>query len=194
MSRSTPHLPRVAATIAAITAALLIAACGSGSNRPAHTNASGTVTLNGRKMTIAQANHDLLGFASCMKTHGVQGLPNPVSSPAAFKHALTATAPNFASAMTACGHLLPGQETDGQGPAHTHQQVDAMIAFARCIRGHGFSRFPDPTSTGNVTHEMLAQAGIELHQPAVVQAADACVHVTHGLLTRADVARFIAGG
>jgi hypothetical protein len=40
---------------------------------------------------------------------------------------------------------------------------------------------------------MLAQAGIDLHQPAVVQAADACVHVTHGLLTRVDVAHFIAG-
>ena len=36
---------------------------------------------------------------------------------------------------------------------------------------------------------MVAQAGINLHQPAVVQAADACVSVTNGLLTKADVAR-----
>jgi hypothetical protein len=144
-------------------------------------------------MPIAQANQDMRHFASCMRTHGVQGLPDPVAAPGAFKHSLTSAAPGFTSAMTACGHLLPGQEENGQGPAHTHQQVDAMLAFARCIRGHGFSRFPDPTSTGNVTHAMLAQAGIDLHQPAVVQAADACVHVTHGLLTRAAVARFIAG-
>jgi len=143
-------------------------------------------------MTFAQANHDLLRFASCMRQHGVEGLPSPVSSPAAFKHSFNNT-PTFTAANAVCGHLLPGQQSNEQGPAHTHAQIDAMLAFARCIRGHGFSRFPDPTSTGSVTHQMLAQAGIDLHQPAVVQAADGCVHVTHGLLTRADVARFIAG-
>ena len=60
-----------------------------------------------------------------------------------------------------------------------------MLAFARCMRSHGFPSFPDPTSTGELTHEMLANAGINLHQPAVVQAADACVGVTHGVITKA---------
>jgi hypothetical protein len=72
-------------------------------------------------------------------------------------------------------------------------QLAAMLAFARCLRGHGFSTFPDPSSTGGVTHEMLATAGINLHQPALVQAADGCVGVTHGTITRAAVARFVAG-
>jgi hypothetical protein len=40
---------------------------------------------------------------------------------------------------------------------------------------------------------MLATAGIALHQPAVLDAADACVSVTHGLITKASVARFVAG-
>ena len=95
--------------------------------------------------------------------------------------------------MNACGHLLPGQESQGGGSSHTVQQIDAMLAFARCIRGRGFPRFPDPSSNGSVTHQMLAQAGINLAQPALVRAADRCVSVTHGLLTRVDVARFIAG-
>jgi hypothetical protein len=155
---------------------------------------SGTTRLNGQLMTIAQANQDLLRFATCMHSHGVEGLPNPVAAPAAFKHSLTTTSPTFTAAMNACGHLLPGQQNQAQAPAHTHTQIDAMLAFARCIRGHGFSGFPDPTSNGSVTHEMLAQAGIDLHQPAIGQAADRCVSVTHGLITRADVARFIAGG
>jgi hypothetical protein len=150
--------------------------------------------LNGHLMTFAQANRDLLRFAACLHSHGVEGLPNPVAAPAAFKHSFTTTSPTFTAAMTACGHLLPGQENQAQAPAHTHQQLDAMLAFARCIRGHGFSRFPDPTANGSVTHEMLDQAGIDLHQPALTQAADSCVSVTHGLITRADVARFIAGG
>jgi hypothetical protein len=40
---------------------------------------------------------------------------------------------------------------------------------------------------------MLASAGINVHEPAVVRAADACVSVTHGVITKADVARFAAG-
>jgi hypothetical protein len=40
---------------------------------------------------------------------------------------------------------------------------------------------------------MIDAAGINLHQPAVLQAGDACVGVTHGLLTKAAVARFVAG-
>jgi hypothetical protein len=38
---------------------------------------------------------------------------------------------------------------------------------------------------------MLAEAGINLHQPALLQAGDACVSVTHGVLTKADVARAV---
>jgi hypothetical protein len=44
-----------------------------------------------------------------------------------------------------------------------------------------------------VTYEMLANAGINLRQPAALQAADACVSVTHGVITKATVARFVAG-
>jgi hypothetical protein len=68
-----------------------------------------------------------------------------------------------------------------------------MLAFIRCLRGHGFPNFPDPTSSGELTHEMVADAGINLQQPAVLQVGDACVSVTHGYITKAAVARFVAG-
>ncbi|MBV9417141.1 MAG: hypothetical protein JO363_19305, partial [Solirubrobacterales bacterium] len=58
----------------------------------------------------------------------------------------------------------------------------------------GFPSLPDPDSNGDITHEMLANAGSDLHQPAVMRVGDACVSVTHGFITRADVARFVAGG
>jgi hypothetical protein len=127
-----------------------------------------------------------------MRSHGVPNFPDPTSG-RAFKNAFNTKSPAFASADAACQHLMPGQQTDSQGSAHSRKQIDAMLAFARCIRSHGLSRFPDPTSTGELNHAMLAQAGIDLHQPAVIQAADACVSVTHGVITRAIVARFIAG-
>ena len=128
-----------------------------------------------------------------MHTHGVNGLPSPVSSPAAFKHSFTTTTPVYRSALGNCQRLIPGQENNNEGAAHTRKQIDAAIAFARCMRGHGFSRFPDPTSTGELSHQMLNAAGIDLQQPAVVRAADDCVSVTHGVITKALVARFIAG-
>ncbi len=128
-----------------------------------------------------------------MHSHGVNGLPSPVSSPAAFKHSFTTTTPAYTQAMGVCQRLIPGQQNSSDGGTHSRKQINGMLAFARCIRDHGFSRFPDPTSGGELSHTMLAQAGIDLHQPAVVRAADACVSVTHGVITRAVVARFIAG-
>jgi hypothetical protein len=61
------------------------------------------------------------------------------------------------------------------------------------MRTHGIPNFPDPTSSGQVTHEMLTNAGINVHQPAVLQGVDACVSVIQGVLTRAAVARFAEG-
>ncbi len=144
-------------------------------------------------MTVAQADAALERFASCMRRHGVAGLPSPVASPAAFKHSFGTTTPVYTAALGICQRLIPGQQNNGQSAARSARQIRAMLAFANCIRGHGFPRFPDPTSRGELNHEMLAAAGIDLHQPAVAQAADACVGVTHGVITRALVARFIAG-
>ena len=127
-----------------------------------------------------------------MRSHGVPNFPD---SPYRQKQMLSSSggqAPAVQSAAAACSHLLPhgGQS---QSAAHSQLQIAAILAFARCLRSHGFPNFPDPTSSGQVTHEMLATAGINLHQPAVLQAADACVSVTHGLITKAAVARFVAG-
>jgi hypothetical protein len=133
-----------------------------------------------------------------MRSHGVAGFPDPTTGHE-FKISISPTSganpesPGFQSAMTTCKHLLPGggprNASATQSPAHTA----ALLAFARCMRSHGFSSFPDPTSGGQLTHEMLAQAGINLHQPALLQAADACVSVTHGVITKEIVARFVAG-
>jgi hypothetical protein len=127
-----------------------------------------------------------------MRSHGVPNFPDPTTSPRAFKNAFSTQTPAFRSGEAACGHLLP-RGGRSQGAIHSHAQIVAMLAFARCLRSHGFPNFPDPTSGGELTQEMLANAGINLHQPAVLQAGDACVGVTHGAITRTAVARFVAG-
>lgn len=176
------------AVIAAAVCSVLLAACGSNSSSPAA--ASGQ---NPSNPNPAQAQHKILAFTTCMRAHGVAGLANP--APSDLKAELAPTTPHspaFRAALPACSHLLPfggSQETAAQ----TRAQEAAFMAFARCIRSHGFPAFPDPSTNGQITHEMVAGAGINLKQPAVLQAGDACVGVTHGFITKAIVARFVAG-
>jgi hypothetical protein len=131
-----------------------------------------------------------------MRSHGVPNFPDPagggaITKEAAIKAFKEVSNSEVVAAQTACRHLQPD---GGQlSPAQLTQRLSDLLAFARCIRTHGVQSFPDPTSSGQLTHEMLSSAGIDLHQPAVLQAADACVGVTHGALTKAAVARFAAG-
>jgi len=166
--------------------AISLGACGSSGN-------SGTTS--GARQTQAQAQA-AFRFARCMRSHGVPGFPDPTTS--AFKFALTpssgnARSPSFHAGVTACRHLLPDGGPSNETPARRQAQIAAGLAFARCLRTHGFPNFPDPTSSGQLTPEMVTQAGIDLHQPAVLQAADGCVGVTHGFLTKAAIARAVNG-
>jgi hypothetical protein len=184
MFKTTSRLPLAAAAIAAVAA---IAACGS--NSPSSSSSGGD-------LTYAQAQQDAVNFAGCMRSHRVLNFPDP-TSPREFKDSMSAgsavaQSPAFQSAATACRHLLPGGGPH-QNEARSQAQIGALLAFARCLRSHGFPNFPDPTTSGQLTHEMLSQAGINIHQPAARQAADACVSVTHGIITKTDVARFVAG-
>ena len=160
-----------------LVASIVIAGCGGGSPTAA-----------------TKAQHTLTAYSRCMRSHGVTDFPDPTSGQGIPKDKIPVWNTKLPAASKACVHLMP---TSGLGPQVTAQQTQSkmadVIAFARCVRRHGFARFPDPTSTGQITHQMLANAGINLHQPAVQQAADACVTVTHGRLTRATVARFISG-
>ena len=95
-----------------------------------------------------------------MRSHRVPNFPDPTTSPREFKTRLQTNSPAFQSAETACQHLLPGGSLHSQTAPHSQAHIAAMLAFARCMRSHGFPSFPDPTSTGLVSRQMLANAGI----------------------------------
>ena len=185
------HRPIFTTVLAAGALSLLVAACGASSPTPS------TTASPGDKATIVQLQQAGVDFSRCMRSHGMPSFPDPASVTGGLKFLISPNSPErnspaFQSAATACQHLLPGGGP-GQREVHSPAQIASFVAFAHCIRGHGFPSFPDPTRSGQLTHEMLASAGINLQLPAVVQAADACVSVTHGAITKADVARFAAG-
>jgi hypothetical protein len=199
------RLPRAAVTAGAILAVgIAVAGCGGGSSRSGvaqlSTSTSGGSPANGggssSPESSASTQQKMLAYAQCVRTHGVPNFPDPngsgvITKEAAIKAFKEVSNSQVEAAQTACQHLQPNGGEPNR--AQLAQHLSDLLAFAGCIRTHGIQNFPDPTSGGELTHQMLASAGVNLHQPAVLQAADACVSVTHGALTKAAVARFAAG-
>jgi hypothetical protein len=175
--------------------AICLAACG-GSNHPS--TSSGSSGKPPAKALTADAYKN----AACMRSHGVPSFPDPQISSQGVNQTLSihltpgiAGSPAFKSAFKACEYLLPGGGGNlqaGPSPAQVRTQVAGTIAFARCMRDHGFPRFPDPNSQGQLTLTMLQRAGIDLSEPAVKPAADSCTSASNGVITKADVAEAIA--
>lgn len=165
-------------------ASLLMTACGSSSGSPS-TAAS---TPNSPSAAAVQ-------YGSCMRKHGVSGYPDPqvTTNPdgsvamAVAGPASGSASPAFQSAQKACSGILLAQSgTNGAGPSRQE-----FLAFAHCLHTHGITDFPDPDTQGQITGQMIKASGVDLKAPSFRTAADACVGITHGAITRADVARVV---
>jgi hypothetical protein len=137
-------------------------------------------------------------YSACMRNHGVTNFPDPkVSIHNGGVSVIIAAAgvnlrsPQAMSAQKACQWLMPGPTT--RPTQDQPGRTQAFLAFARCMRTRGVQRFPDPTSSGQLTRSMIESAGVDLRAPATLSAALACAPVTHGIITRADVERAING-
>jgi hypothetical protein len=178
--------PLILNSVVALAATSLLAAgCGtSGSPRVASVASSttaATTTQNG-----------LVAFSQCMRSHGLPNFPGPDSSGQIPKLQVVDAAksnPNkFNAAQTACRHQLPNGSL---GPQETAQQKRTRLAdelsFARCMRSHGVTRFPDPTAQAGLSVEMVQAQGIDVHSPAVLRVVQKCLPASHGALTPAKV-------
>ncbi|HEX4680437.1 MAG TPA: hypothetical protein VH210_14655 [Gaiellaceae bacterium] len=124
---------------------LMAAGCG-GSNSPG-------IAGGGGSSSGALANFG--AYASCMRSHGIPDFPDPSTSPGGGVgiqiHGgpgsdLNRNDPRFMTAAKACRGLRPG---GGQAPAPlSAQKIAAEVRWARCMRLHGLSGFPDPNSEG----------------------------------------------
>jgi hypothetical protein len=148
--------------------------------------------------STTSAPNGALAYARCMRSRGVPAFPDPTNGEAASKQAITSALKAVGNAQaqaatTACVHVNGGSPSTGNGATHSPANRRALLAFARCMRHHGSVNFPDPGPNDELTRAMLSTAGIDLHAPGLATAADICASVTHGLITKATVARFIAG-
>ena len=186
--RLTHHVPALA--LAGLTA-VLVAACGGGAKKPPASGSSAAASQNNGVQAAYR-------YSACMRTHGVTNFQDPhvhtsgnsVQVAVRVDPAITGS-PHFKSAQQACAHILPGM-ANGPTQDETRAHTEALLAFARCMRQHGFPKFPDPDSQGHLDAAALSAAGINLQQPAIKPAAYACVGLTHGIITRADINQAIA--
>jgi hypothetical protein len=93
---------------------------------------------------------------------------------------INARSPAFQSAQRACRQFLPNK---GVPPATDPPERAAALAFARCMRAHGISQFPDPALTPPTRPgAVFVLRGMvfafttppDPNSPAFRQAADAC--------------------
>ncbi|HEY3725603.1 MAG TPA: hypothetical protein VGL51_00415 [Solirubrobacteraceae bacterium] len=164
--------PSLLATLTAVGCVLAIAGCGSSGHKP---GASSHASAG-------------LAFSECMRSHGVTGFPDPNPGGGGLNIAGTGinpSSPSFQAARVACQKLLPG---GGPGSRHaTEQQKQILVAIARCMRSHGVTGFPDPTTTRPTNPQgysivqgiadnlfLLVPATINVNSPAFKQAAQTC--------------------
>jgi len=174
--------------LAAAGFALPLAACGSSNHNPP-ANAD-------KSPSPATFAADAYKHAECMRRHGVPNFPNPQIVNTPTEHGIRqslpagiAESPQFKTAQNACKGILPEPHNGGPGGNSGEQRVhtQTLLAFTRCLRSHGVQGFPDPNAEGQLSLTTIRAAGVDLQAPSFLAAAKACVGVTHGAITLAQV-------
>ena len=156
-------------------AGLLAAGCSGGPNggtgsggTPAALNASGT------SAELAS----FVRYASCMRTHGVPGVPVPIG----FRNGkpvfdvqqdstVNSHTPLYGRANVACRSLLLSPH--GAGEQITAKDQADYLKAARCMRAHGVREFPDPVFIGGQV-SFPVPTGVNVHSPQVLRAETTC--------------------
>ena len=187
--RSRPLILTAVVAVAAFS--LLAAGCGGGGGSPGVANTVSSTTTAATATSSGPTPNSLVAFSQCMRSNGVPNFPDPQHITGG-NVKLTihgfGTNPAVATALNACHHLLPsGPGQTQESAAQQRTQLADELSFAKCMRSHGVSRFPDPTAQGQLSVEMVQAQGIDVHSPTVLRVVQTCLPASHGGLTAAKV-------
>lgn len=159
-----PDVLTAAAIIATVALALLTAGCGGGGSPAPPVGGAG----------LPAGTAQALAYAQCMRSHGIPGFPDPnthgnilFSLPAS----IDTHSPQFQSADKTCqkqtgfGHFSAAQQQQG---------MTAMLKYAKCMRAHGITNYPDPSENSQQIGFNLTGTGIDLKSPKVEAASKTC--------------------
>jgi hypothetical protein len=166
---------RMRAVAIGVACTVAVAACGGSSDKP-----STTASSNGYSQGLK--------FSECMRSHGITTFPDPSTSGGvqlSGNSGINPFSPAFKAAQAACGKLLPGggPVSNGHPSAQAENQV---LEISECMRAHGVTGFPDPTTKppskppgGGIAlgHDgvfLIIPSTIDINSPAFKQAATTC--------------------
>jgi hypothetical protein len=165
--------------VVVVVVAVLLAACGGSPSNGVASGSTTTTTSPGSPVQTAVA--DALRYASCMRSNGVTRYPDPGSSARPLSsNNVDPSSPTFQRAYMACRKYAPNGEVGPPEP--TPAQLRRALAFAQCVRKHGFPQFPDPLTTVPVQPNFTLGGGMyfpvnstyHVISPAFMHAAKAC--------------------
>jgi hypothetical protein len=150
----------------------LLTACSSGSGGPgvANLGSSGNPTGSSDGNSHASA----LAYSKCMRSHGVPNFPDPGANGDLRLNAGPGTGidPNsatFKAAQQACKSLLPTPSAEEQ-----QRDYETLLKFAKCMRDHGISDFPDPQPNGGLRIKAGQGSDLDPNSPTFRAAQQAC--------------------
>ena len=162
---------------------LLTAACGSGTSSSSTSSTSGTsstssTSSSGTGGVSAAYVSDKLGFARCLRAHGMPNYPDPNASgqePPNSKQLIKS--PQGQAAVGACSSW--GNRIHNDVAGQNQAVMGEYVRFARCMRAHGLPGFPDPAYAERRVEFVLSasQDGFDPHSPQVLAKAHRCESV-----------------
>ena len=161
-----------------VAVAVLLAACGGGSS-PSASNSSTGGSTGGNGSTNGGVT---VAFSQCMRSHGITNFPDPNSNgviSGAISDGVNPNSPQFQAAEKAC------QKYSSGGTQSAQQQAQASargLKYAECMRSHGVTDFPDPSSNGAISGggSSSASSGVNPNSPQYQAANKICQPIYTG--------------
>jgi hypothetical protein len=182
-----------AAGVVAVAGLVLLSAACTGASSGDHVArlSASTTTGDSAASSAASVQGGAVAFSRCMRDHGVSRFPDPDSSGVLQKvdlQQLGVSSTQLRSAQNACQQLLSDDieasvgeclSTGNCTPALRQQILNEGLEFAQCMRSHGVSNFPDPTTAPNgaPVFDLGAIAGTDWRSTSMNQKLDECQQV-----------------
>jgi hypothetical protein len=180
--RLRPAAGRVAAlaVLAVLAAGCSSAPRGAGSAPVASLSGTGRPTSAAQPLTQQQGDQNIVSFARCMRSHGVQ-VSDPVHRPghAGLSIDLPSRGPATNAAYAACIHFIQAniEAKQSAAAARAAPHLAALTRYAQCMRSHDINML-DPTPLGelNLGHVPGITSDFGRYSPQFRAADAACRH------------------
>lgn len=149
---------------------LVMAGCGGGSSDGDDATAAAGSGASGTGSDRA------VEYSECMRENGVPNFPDPENGRLTLRagpgSGIDPESPEFKSAQDACRSKAP-QGLQGGGGRPNPQMQEAVLRFAKCMRGNGVAEFPDPDVSGGGVRMQLPP-GVDPNSQEFVSAQQKC--------------------